>query len=432
MSTNELIVYRDLMSDPLISDMSLLFTEGADRNTKLHALFYECVRKLLDFAGHYGFGGNLWHVYIAHLLVNCENTYSRAEELKGAVDGSVCNAVDYDMAIIKDLFNADLEELASKFGFKEPELITSYRTSEEESKVYNSRIRSRIMELTKRLEEGKTAEAFRESLRDFYREYGVGRFGLHKAFRIEEAGGQSAIVPITNITHVRFDDLVGYESQKQKIRDNTEAFLNGLPANNCLLFGDAGTGKSSCIKAIANEYFDRGLRIIEIYKHQFKDINAVISTIKSRNYRFILYMDDLSFENFETDYKYLKAVIEGGLERKPKNVLIYATSNRRHLVDERFSEREATDQVHARDNTEEKLSLYERFGVTVYFGGPSKDEFEDIVLNLAERKGLSIPKETLLTEANKWQLSHGSRSGRLAEQFVNHLLGIDGLKEGKQ
>ena len=424
MFIQELIIYRDLLKDDLFSDMSTLLAEGSDRSTKLHVLFYECTRKLLDFAGHFGFGGNLWHVYVAHLLVNCENTYSKAAELKGDIEGSVSDAVLHDMTIIMNFFNIDIEGLCAKFGFNDPEVLTAYRSSEEESKVYNSRIRSRISELSQKLEQAESSAEFQECLAAFYGEYGVGRFGLHKAFRVVTETAE--IVPITNIAHVRFDDLVGYDIQKQKIRENTEAFLNGLPANNCLLFGDAGTGKSSCIKAIANEYFDRGLRIIEIYKDQFQDINAVISTIKSRNYKFILYMDDLSFENFETEYKYLKAVIEGGLERKPKNVLMYATSNRRHLVDERFSDREASDQVHARDNNAEKLSLYERFGVTVYFGSPSKDEFDDIVLKLAKRKNLDIPEDELLAEANKWQLSHGSRSGRLAEQFINHLLGLRG------
>lgn len=422
MKVNELIIYRDLLKDDLFLHMSNLIAEGSDRSTKLHTLFYDSVRKLLDFAGHYGFSGNLWHVYIAHLLVNCENTYSKAAELNGNVSGSVCDAVLLDMVLIRDLFNSDLETLSAKFGFNESALLTDYRSSEEESKVYNRRIRSRIMELSHRLEESATPQSFMDSVASFYAEYGVGRFGLHKAFRVET--DRALIVPITNIAHVRFEDLIGLESQKSKLKDNTEAFLKGLPCNNCLLFGDAGTGKSSCIKAIANEYFDKGLRIIEIYKHQFKDINAVISAIKSRNYRFILYMDDLSFENFEIEYKYLKAVIEGGLEKKPGNVLIYATSNRRHLIDERFSERESSDQVHVRDNSAEKLSLYERFGVTIYFGSPSKDEFEDIVVSLAKRKGLDIPEDELLSQANIWQLSHGSRSGRLAEQFVNHLAGL--------
>ena len=149
---------------------------------------------------------------------------------------------------------------------------------------------------------------------------------------------------------MKLEDLVGYEIPKQKLIDNTEAFVQGRPANNCLLFGDAGTGKSSCIKGIINRYYDQGLRMIEVYKHQFKDLNDVIAQIKNRNYKFIIYMDDLSFEEFEIEYKYLKAIIEGGLEVKPDNVLIYATSNRRHLVREKFSDKEERrDDLHASD-----------------------------------------------------------------------------------
>ena len=163
---------------------------------------------------------------------------------------------------------------------------------------------------------------------------------MNKAFRIEHGkDGKPVIAPITRIAHVNLDDLVGYEIPKQKLIENTEAFVRGRKANNCLLFGDAGTGKSSSIKGILNRYYDEGLRIIEVYKHQFQDLNDVIAQIKNRNYKFILYMDDLSFEEFEIEYKYLKAVIEGGLEKKPDNILIYATSNRRHLVREKSGDK---------------------------------------------------------------------------------------------
>ncbi|MCI6630213.1 MAG: ATP-binding protein, partial [Lachnospiraceae bacterium] len=258
----------------------------------------------------------------------------------------------------------------------------------------------------------------------FYKEYGVGRFGLHKAFRVEHTEQGAKIVPILNIAHVQLDDLVGYEIPKRKLIENTEAFVNGRKANNCLLFGDAGTGKSSSVKAIANAYYDRGLRIIEIYKHQFQDLNDVIAQIKSRNYKFIIYMDDLSFEDFEIEYKYLKAVIEGGLEKKPANVLIYATSNRRHLVRERFSDKEdRRDDLHSGDTVQEKLSLVSRFGVTIFFGSPDKKEFQNIVRVLAERNHITMPEEELLLEANKWELQHGGLSGRCAQQFIDYLLG---------
>ena len=220
------------------------------------------------------------------------------------------------------------------------------------------------------------------------------------------------------------DDLVGYEDAKKKLIDNTRAFVEGKQANNCLLFGDAGTGKSSSIKAIINEYYEEGLRMIEVYKHQFQDLNAVIAQIKNRNYKFIIYMDDLSFEEFEIEYKYLKAVIEGGLEKKPDNVLIYATSNRRHLVREKFSDRtENEDDLHNNDTVQEKLSLVARFGVSIYFGAPTPKEFKEIVKVLAKKQHVTLDEDTLLLEANKWELSHGGLSGRTAQQFINYLLG---------
>lgn len=195
-------------------------------------------------------------------------------------------------------------------------------------------------------------------------------------------------------------------------------------ANNCLLYGDAGTGKSSCIKAIANEYYGSGLRIIEVYKHQFQDLNDVIAQIKNRNYKFIIYMDDLSFEEFEIEYKYLKAVIEGGLEKKPENVLIYATSNRRHLIRETFKDKQDRDEeLHVNDTVQEKLSLVSRFGVSIYFGSPDKKQFQQIVQTLADRYGVAMSEDELLLKANQWELSHGGLSGRTAQQFIDYLLG---------
>ena len=290
--------------------------------------------------------------------------------------------------------------------------------------MYNQRICTRICELAEQFSHDHTPLEMKDTLTRFYKEYGVGKFGLHKSFRVVHDHEGVRIEPILNIAHVSLDDLVGYEIPKRKLTDNTDAFVAGRKANNCLLFGDAGTGKSSCIKAIANEYYDRGLRIIEVYKHQFQDLNQVISQIKNRNYKFIIYMDDLSFEDFEIEYKYLKAVIEGGLEKKPENVLIYATSNRRHLIRENYSDKEEIRQdMHTGDTVQEKLSLVHRFGVTIYFGAPDKKQFQAIVKTLAERSGLELPEEELLMEANKWELSHGGLSGRTAQQFVDYLLG---------
>ena len=229
---------------------------------------------------------------------------------------------------------------------------------------------------------------------------------------------------------MHLDDLVGYERQKKKLVDNTLSFVNGQAANNCLLFGDAGTGKSSSIKAIMNEFYSKGLRLIEVYKHQFKDLPKIISQIKSRNYKFIIYMDDLSFEEFEIEYKYLKAVIEGGLETKPDNVLIYATSNRRHLIKESFDDvKDYKPELHSSDTVQEKLSLVARFGVTIYYGAPEKQEYDDIVINLAKKNGIEMDTDELLLEAGRWELNNGGRRGRCAQQFIIYLLGQKALKK---
>lgn len=386
---------------------------------------YSVLNQLLELAGHYGFEGNLWHCYLANLLVNHENSYSKACEVRGEVEGTINQAVLHDIAFYRQMYDYSFDQMMQELEVPEFEYVLSYRATSQESKVYNTRICRRICELAERFSRNHSPEEMKATLTEFYKDYGVGKFGLHKSFRIRRDETGVHIEPILNIAHVTLDQLIGYDIPKKKLTDNTEAFVSGKKANNCLLFGDAGTGKSSSIKAIANEYYDRGLRIIEVYKHQFQDLNEVISQIKHRNYKFIIYMDDLSFEEFEIEYKYLKAVIEGGLEKKPENILIYATSNRRHLIRENYSDKEEIrEDMHTGDTVQEKLSLVYRFGVTIYFGSPNKKEFQKIVTELARRNGIDLPEEELLLEANKWELSHGGLSGRTAQQFVDYLLGL--------
>ena len=429
MREQELIVYKDFGQGEgkLLYDMTWLmehYKEEYYNREDMSALLYDGIHRLIEMAGNHGFYGNLWHCYLTNLLVNNENSYSKACEIRGEVEGTINAAVLHDIVIFKELFDYDFSDMVKALQVQGFELVRNYVCSDSESKVYNSRIRERICHLAQKFAKDHTPEEMKTTLTEFYKDYGVGKFGLHKAFRVvhDEHGVQ--IVPIPNIAHVYLNDLVGYEIPKQKLVENTEAFVEGRKSNNCLLFGDAGTGKSSSIKAIANEYYEKGLRIIEVYKHQFQDLNEVISQIKNRNYRFIIYMDDLSFEDFEIEYKYLKAVIEGGLEKKPDNVLIYATSNRRHLVREKFSDKEdRRDDLHSGDTVQEKLSLVSRFGVTIFFAAPDKKEFQIIVKTLAERYGIKMDEEELLLEANKWELQHGGLSGRTAQQFMDYLLG---------
>ena len=428
-NTGKLILYRELEKDRIFKNFTRAAKECREKPAgrefpELQELCYEAFHELIEVSASQGFEGNLWQNYLTFLMVNHENAYSVSCEIKGAVQGSINALALHDFAVFKELFDIDLKALGEILEIPELEIVKDYRRSDGGGNIFNRRIRDRICQLSVRLERTKTAEEFKDEVTEFYREFGVGKLGLHKAFRIEHEQEEVKIVPITNIAHVHLDDLIGYELAKQKLIDNTEAFVNGKQANNCLLFGDAGTGKSTSIKAVINQYYGQGLRMIEIYKHQFQDLNDVIAQVKNRNYKFIIYMDDLSFEEFEIEYKYLKAVIEGGLEKKPDNVLIYATSNRRHLVREKFSDKaDRDDELHTSDTVQEKLSLVARFGVTIYFGKPDKKEFQNIVKNLALRHQIRMEEEELFAEANKWELSHGGLSGRTAQQFINYLLG---------
>lgn len=447
MRTNELMLYKHIEESQILSDMTFLM-ENYDNEyynkEDLKGLLFDVINEILELSASHGFEGNLWHDYLTYLLASHENAYSTACEITGNVEGSVNAIALHDFEIFMELFQYDFGPMQEALGASALALLWDYKGDNGHGKVFNRRIRDRICELAGHL--AKVSQKKRDSfgsedvkrntgnscgtvefkaiMTKFYKEFGVGKLGLHKAFRVEHSSEGVEIVPITKIAHVHLDDLIGYEIPKKKLIENTEAFVAGRKANNCLLFGDAGTGKSSSIKAILNQYYEQGLRMIEVYKHQFQDLNDVIAQIKNRNYKFIIYMDDLSFEEFEIEYKYLKAVIEGGLERKPDNVLIYATSNRRHLIRETFRDKQERDQeLHTNDTVQEKLSLVARFGVTIYFGKPEKKEFQEIVRQLAKRNGIEMEEKELLLEANKWELSHGGLSGRTAQQFIDYLVG---------
>ncbi len=426
----ECVLYRGFEREEILDKMTALMDSLEREEERLEEkkpMFYECVSGLLEIAGAYGFSGNLWHNYLTLLLVNHENAFSTACEIRGAVKGTINAFALHDFSIFKQLYDFDLTKFDRVFGTSCSQALCSYEAPEDSGKMFNKRIRDRICQMSVTLARAENTEEFMKDMVQFYKDFGVGKLGLHKAFRVEhDRDGRVVIAPVTRIAHVRLEDLVGYEIPKQKLIENTEAFVQGRKANNCLLFGDAGTGKSSSIKGILNRYYEDGLRIIEIYKHQFQDLNQVIAQIKDRNYKFIIYMDDLSFEEFEIEYKYLKAVIEGGLERKPDNILIYATSNRRHLVRERAGDKlelADEDDLHSSDTVQEKLSLVYRFGERIYFGAPDRKEFQNIVKVLAERHGIKMPEKQLLLEAGQWELSHGGLTGRTAQQFIDHLLG---------
>ncbi len=425
------LLYRDLIKQEnstinemsiVLNHMILISEQYTTTNSKetVKPVLLDVMSQLFVFATERGYHGNLWHCFLADYLVNHENSFSLSCERRGSHGGTIEEAALHDFQEFMHLYALDLSVIGRFLDIDHMDFILSYQGEVGKSKVYNTLIQESIYQLGKQLSLAGTNQEFLRLLSDFYKQYGVGKFGLHKAFRLE----QDSIDPILNISKVTLDDLIGYEQAKKKLLDNTEAFVQYKKANNCLLYGDAGTGKSSSMKAIVNQYYDQGLRIIELYKHQFHQLNQVISQIKNRNYRFIIYMDDLSFEDFEIEYKYLKAVIEGGLEKKPENILMYATTNRRHLVREKFSDKEERrDDLHPSDTVSEKLSLVARFGVTIFYCAPDKKEFQDIVLKLAKRNQIPIPEDELLLRANQWEMNHGGKSGRTAQQFIDYLSG---------
>jgi hypothetical protein len=452
---SNLIVYRELGDDSILMELARIFedfdwyranvlgesvafsaSKVAEIQDKKHiskesltTRVYAQVKRLLDLGTDYGFDDNLWHNYLTFVMITNENSFTLTSEKVGANEGSVNHFAMNDFAIFKELFDYDFSEIEKELDIDCFSTLSNYKAIVKKERMYNYNVSEKVRGLSKKLEECVDAKVFFDVITGFYADYGVGMFGLNKAFRIRNVGDKVDIYPINNTENVLLDDLVGYEIQKKKLVDNTEAFVSGKPANNCLLFGSAGTGKSTCIKAIINQYYDRGLRMIEIYKHQFKDLSTVISMIKNRNYRYIIYMDDLSFEEFEIEYKFLKAVIEGGVETKPDNVLIYATSNRRHLIKETWNDRNdmetGGEEIHHSDTMHEKLSLVNRFGVTISFSSPTQKEYFNIVKELAARHpSITLSEQELCAEANKWELSHGGISGRTAQQFINYLAGM--------
>ncbi|MDD3222092.1 MAG: ATP-binding protein [Lachnospiraceae bacterium] len=427
MRVHELILYRNF-EENIFYDMAEVANEYLNDDSDKEVLIdklYQCINEIVTIARDHGFNGNLWHGYLTYLLTTNENAFSMSCEKKGAIEGSINELAYHDLCIFKEAYDVDWNDIEKVLGVHFISMIRCFHNPDNLGIIYSQSLRERIVLLNEQLAKADSIQGMYDVLTDFYKDYGVGKFGLHRAFKIVSDGEVPQIAPITRTDKVVLDDIVGYEIQKKKLTANTEAFIKGKKANNALLYGDSGTGKSTSIKAILNEYYKDGLRMIEVYKHQFKDISNVIAQIKNRNYKYILYMDDLSFEEFEIEYKYLKAIIEGGLETKPDNVVIYATSNRRHLIRETWSDRkQAPDDVHGGDSMQEKISLATRFGETIFYGKPDQKEYLSIARVLAKRYGIEMTEEEVEKEAVKWELSHGGRSGRTAQQFINHLIGI--------
>ena len=260
-------------------------------------------------------------------------------------------------------------------------------------------------------------EAYEKRLSEICR-YGYGIFSSAGMFRVEG----DEILPVDAADSIVLDSFVGYVAERQKVFDNTRALVEGKPAANVLLYGDAGTGKSSTVKACANYFYRQGVRLIELRKDQLLSLSAVMGKIADNPLKFIIFIDDLSFNKNDDSFSMLKAALEGSASARAKNAVIYATSNRRHIVKESFSDRESGDEVHLSDTMQELLSLSDRFGLKVYFGKPDKNLYLEIVEELAKREGISMEREELFRRAEAFALGCGSRSPRAAGQFIDSLM----------
>ena len=365
---------------------------------------FDAISNLITFSTKWKLTGNLWHKYILYTLIHNDNPYTRAIERNQRTSGDD-SLIMHDLMAYFDLYNLNIDFM--------PE-IKNYTFLKETGSHY---VRDLLIELEDKLTDD-SFETFKNIIINFYKEHGLGEMAIYKAFRVNDG----VLLPIKHVLDISFDDLIGYDDHKKILCENTEAFINNKPYNNVLLYGDAGTGKSSSIKALINKYFDKGLRIIEVYKHQMKEISKIIDTLKSRPYYYVIYMDDLSFEENEIEYKYLKSIIEGGIEPKPSNVVIYATSNRRHLIKETFQDNGTIlDDLHRNETESEKLSLAYRFGIKIYYSSLSPIEFKNMVLELAKRNNIKIDNDTLFKEANIFQMNNGTLSGRCATQFISYI-----------
>lgn len=376
----------------------------ADRDVRAQAL------RLLELAPHHDLGPDLWRGYLAWLILTDENPFSLACEA-GREPGDVLKGLAaQDMETFQRLADFDFGPIERGLGMDCLSALRRYDGPGSRGTRFSGLLAG-------------TAEEVLGRVSELYRHQGAGLLALDRAFHLGEG---LRLIPIDGVEPVSLGDIVGCEAQKRELAANTEVFIAGRPANNVLLYGDGGTGKSTCVRALVNDYRDTRLRIIELYKHQFRDLPALIAKLKLRGHRFILFIDDLSFEEDEVEYKFLKAVVEGGLETRPDNVLIYATSNRRHIIRELWGDREDMEHrgdVHRSDTLEEKLSLASRFGLSINYSSPNRQQYHDIVRELARRASLSIDEQQLIAGADAWDIRHGGLSGRAAQQYVDYLAG---------
>jgi len=375
-----LSVLRGLLSDPVISALASFFDDPTASN------YSEFVSQL-----YVANGGNLSE-YVREILSNSENVYVRTIGAEEAVSDYMSEALTAELSVLQEIADLTPDTLKSKISYDG--FLPAYATTATD-------IAAEYLHRAKNI--GK---------------YGYGIYAKNGMFYVDDDG---TINPVKNPDDTDILDLVDYERERGIIMDNTKALLCGKPAANILLTGDAGTGKSSTVKAVGSALFAEGLRIIEVRKDQLRAIPRILDELSKNPLKFVLFIDDLSFLKDDDNFNALKAVLEGSVAAKSKNVVIYATSNRRHIIKEKFSDREGDD-IHRNDTMQEIVSLSERFGIHITFNKPDKKTYLHIVRSLAERDGITIPTPELEAGAERIALERGGRSARLARQFVDSLL----------
>lgn len=420
-------VYRKLLNDDVIKTLYDLIEKMSDKDQLINIIdcynsfFYKLNNSDVSALGN----------YFIDLILYDENSFSLAAGSgKKGID-SLKKAAGFDIDKFQDISSISSSNI-KKYLLKNVE----YRDFEKEMienlaewKQYDESLCSRFGSLADDFIKSEKWSDCMDELIEFYKNNGCGIYAEYNAFVWNNNFGVKGLKGVKHPDSVRLSDLIGYDIEREKVIDNTIQFINGYPANNVLLYGDRGTGKSSTVKALLNEYCEKGLRIIELPKKYIPDFPEIINCVTGRSQKFIVFIDDLTFADNEENYTALKAVLEGGLETRPNNVLIYATSNRRHLVSEKMSDRSGLtsdnydEEVHSEDIIQEKLSLADRFGITAVFTAPDKKKYLKIVDSIAEKRGIKMEKEMLHAKAVKWEMTYNGRSPRTARQFIDWLEG---------
>ncbi len=375
-----LCIFRELLKDTVISSLcKYLENPASSAYAEFAAVLYERA------------GGNLGE-YIKEICFNSENIYVKTIGLGKSVPKYMTASLESELDILQEVSELNKDTLCGLIDYKG--FLPDFTTT-------TLRLKDIYLHRAENIEK-----------------YGYGIYAKNRMFYVDDQGD---IVPVIHPDKTELSDLIDYERERNIIIDNTKALLQGKPAANILLTGDAGTGKSSTVKAVANALWSDGLRIVEIRKDQLRSIPKVLDELSANPLKFVLFIDDLSFLKDDDNFNALKAVLEGSVTAKSNNVVIYATSNRRHIIKETFSDRDGDD-IHRNDTMQELVSLSERFGIHVTFSKPNKDTFLHIVHHLAETNGIDIPTQELDLLAERFALERGGRSARLARQFIDGLL----------